>query len=55
MHSEAELSRLAAVLEALAETQQGMSVVELDGYVVGLIVCPEFMGLIYIARQERPR
>ena len=43
MHSEAELSRLAAVLEELPETHRGMSIVELDGFVAALIVCPDLI------------
>ena len=40
-HSEAQLSRVAAVLDNLDLAHDPMTVVEFDGYVAGLVVCPE--------------
>ncbi len=42
-HSEAQLSRVAAVLDNLDLAHDPMTVVEFDGYVAGLVVCPEMV------------
>ena len=39
--AEKELDRLEAVLDALAEGHDGMTIPEFDGFVAGLIVSPE--------------
>ena len=41
IHGEKELDRLEAVLDALAEGHDGMTIPEFDGFVAGLIVSPE--------------
>ena len=41
IHGEKELDRLEAVLDALAEGRDGMTIPEFDGFVAGLIVSPE--------------
>lgn len=38
-----ELDRFAALLNGIPEEREGMSLAELDGYVAGLIVCPEII------------
>ena len=41
IHGEKELDRLEAVLDALAEAHDRMTIPEFDGFVACLIVCPE--------------
>ena len=40
-HTDEELDRLEAMLNGIPVEWEGMSLAELDGYVAGLIVCPE--------------
>ena len=41
------LERLAQVLGALPQASMPMTVSELDGYVIGLLVCPDMICLLY--------
>ena len=42
-HTDEELDRLEAMLNGIPVEWEGMSLAELDGYVAGLIVCPEMI------------
>lgn len=42
-HTDKELETLATLLRALPIENDGMTVSELDGFVAGLLVCPEMI------------
>lgn len=44
IHTEEEISFLTDLLDRIAERRDAMPVVELDGYVAGLVVCPEWIA-----------
>ena len=43
MHTDAQISRLTAILENEEIMPDAMCVSELDGYVAGLLLCPEMI------------
>ena len=43
-HKAEEIAFLTDLLDRIGEERDAMTVVELDGFVVGLVLCPEWIG-----------